>query len=153
MPLPSTRVVHSRWAEHHRPSATTSHVSRCQVWSAVDAGQDVGWSPDTGPGAATPGNRTLVYDGPCLIEPLSNNATQQADAAGQPTYEHPYQVTVDYLRRSTARISPGSRVQVTENVGDPQLVGMWLTVGDTRYSSYTWERVLTCDLDLSNQEA
>lgn len=148
MPLPGAQIIHPRWAAHYRPGVTTGHDSTCTVTSSP-AESGGGWSPTTGavPPTAAPG--AALYSGGCRIEAV-DRANVPVDAAGQPVAERPYTVALDH---DAPEILVGARVRVDACPDDPQLVGKILSVTDVQYGPPRWERVLLCDLDLSNQEA
>ena len=86
-PFPGTRVVHPRWAEHHRPTAVGTLTATCRITT----GGTGDWTPATGPTGGTP---TTVYEGPCSLTDTARS-TRPADAAGQSVAEHPYVVGID----------------------------------------------------------
>lgn len=148
MPFPSARVIHDLWAEHNRPVAEGAHNGKCIILPAGSAGSGGGWDPITGivPSSAveTP---SPLYRGTCMIQ-FAAAAPRTADAAGQATVEHPYLVSI----RHPTDVPVGARLHVTEFADDPELVGKVLTVADVQYGT-VWDRILSCDLDLTNQEA
>lgn len=144
MPFPSTRVVHPAWSQHHRPTAEGAQTATCTI---IGPGTGGGWDPVTGPTAGAAGQ--LLYDDTCAIE-AQVAAPDRSDAAGQATTEHPYLVSI---RHAAPDIPIGARVTVTACPDDAALVGKVLTVADVQYGSLQWDRVLMCDLDLTNQEA
>jgi len=139
MPLPGTRVIHARWAEHHRPAAVGTLTGTCTI--ATEAGSD--WTAESGATAGTP---TVHYTGTCSVS-KAQRAARQVDAAGQLINPAEYVVGID---PSAAAIPDGARVHV-DTCDDPRLVGLDLVVRATDYDSVTLERVLACDLDPTTQ--
>lgn len=140
MPLPSTKVIHPRWSDHHAPVPAGAMTATCTAY----IGGEGSWDPVNG---ATPGETTPLYVGPCRAQAL-NRSAGEADSAGQPVVEHPYLVVIN---RDAAELPIGTRVLIDTCPDDPQLVGKVLTVADITMGSLRWERDLLCDLDITNQ--
>jgi hypothetical protein len=142
-PLPSGRVIHPAWSEHHRPVVASTLTAACTITTTGTPGD---WDPTTGP---TPGTEDTLYpSGPCRIQAL-DNATGEADAAEQNVTVSLYLVVIPW---DAGPIVTGARVHVDTCSDDVQLEGMELTVQAVRHASLRWERDLICELDLSNQE-
>lgn len=133
-PLPNTRVIHSGWSEHHRPTASGSHTSECHITRPEGDGyldEDGTWHP--------PSTVTL-YTGECRITPASANARQVVVGEQRITVRR-YEVAVEW---DIPHVPIDAAVQIVQAY-DPGLVGMSLRVTDVRHASETFERVLSCE--------
>ncbi|MCV2395926.1 DUF6093 family protein [Actinotalea sp. M2MS4P-6] len=139
MPFPATRVIHTKWAAHHRPTAIATLTGTCTI--TTEAGSD--WTPEDGAVAGTP---TTHYTGLCSVSRAQRTA-RLTDAAGQTIAPTEYVVGID---PDAAAIPNGARVHV-DSCDDPRLTGLNLVVRTTAYDTVLLERVLGCDLDLANQ--
>lgn len=144
-PFPSTKVVHPRFAEHHAPVTEGAMTATCEV-AVHTAGT---WNPTDG---SVPGDKTVLYTGPCRVQALSNQPAD-SDAAGQPTTGHTYLIVLPMDQPTIPAGDAGAKVTVltVDTNGDAELVSRVLTVRDVKYSSLRWERDLTCTDDLTNQ--
>lgn len=132
MPLPGSCVIHVRWSEHHRPTATSTMTAECVITRAAAVGttaDDGTWSPPA---------RATVYAGACRIVP-SPARTELAAVIGERRiiYRH-YEIQIRY---DTAEIHTGDVLEVTAAI-DAGLVGLTLRIADATYSSEQWSRVL-----------
>lgn len=143
-PLPSTRVIHPRWASHHAPVAEGTMNATCTITNGAEGG---GWEPDTGPSEGTP---TQTYTGRCLVQ-YEQTLPRRADAADQPTSTRT--VLVALPAGSTGQ-EAGARVKITavDSNGPLELVGRTFTVQAVSPSSLGFQQNLTCWDDQSNQE-
>lgn len=134
MPLPNTKVIHTLWSEHHRPTATGTMSAVCEITRKGTAGVT------DADGTYTPAVRSTVHAGPCRVQALVTQ--QQIEIVGE-TQEtrHRYLVTIQY---DTAEIHVGDLVRLTASK-DAGLVGRQLRVTDAIYGSEQWERDLTCE--------
>lgn len=138
MPLPSTRVIPTGWADHHAPAAAGGMTATCQIRDP-DAVTETSFDRETGQTTATPA--APVYDGPCRVQALSRRE-QQVDAAGQAVTTPPYMVE---LPLDAPPVREGWPLHVTACPDDPQLVDRTFTVQQVVYGTQRWSRVLFCD--------
>lgn len=134
MPLPTTRVIHPRWSEHHRPTATGTQTAECIITSRTGTGTT---APD---GAYTPAAATTIYTGVCRLNALPRIEPPRAVGGAQETH-HRYRVAITY---DAADIPIGASVHITMAT-DARLIGREFRVTSVAYGSEQWERVLTCD--------
>jgi len=135
MPLPGTRVIHPRWSERHRPTASGTLTSTCVITRRTGAGT-------TGPtGTFTPAAAATIYTGPCRVV-VAQNTSERLLVRGDAEETHRrYQVSIRY---DADDLQVGDLVTITAAV-DPHLAGKGLRVIDVRYGSEQWERDLICD--------
>lgn len=146
--LPHTRVVHRDWERHHRPVSRSAMTSECVVDRPSST---AAW--DDAAGQSTYPNPERIYPtdglGACRIV-RGSSATSAGGAALVATVDAARPVSVaDYtvvLPTCTALVQVGDVVTITRNPGDPDLVGRELRVTDSARGGYTWERILTCEL-------
>ncbi|WP_141576125.1 DUF6093 family protein [Actinomadura sp. WMMA1423] len=117
MPLPTTRVFHPDWSQHHRPVATGTMTGECTITRGA----------------------TQVYAGPCRI--IADGSNEVAMIGDQKLLVVRYLVTVRY---DTDTVEVGDVVTVTAAV-DGGLVGRTLIVKQVRYGTQEWERDLYAD--------
>ncbi len=134
MPLPSTRPVHPRFSEHHRPSVTASMNAEVRITREGTAGV-------TGPdGTWTPPPRTVVYEGPARVSPRSTD--DRFTVAGERRIVlRDYVVAVHW---DAAEIRVDDLAEVL-SADDPQFPGAALRVADVQAGGVQWERVLVCE--------
>lgn len=144
-PLPSTAVVHPRWAAHHAPVAQGTMNASCRIELGSTGG---GWTPETG---TTPGTPTQTYTGRCRVS-YARTQPHQGDAADQLTTTS--NVTVA-LPAGSAEQQRGARVTITavDANGPAALVGRVLVVESVARPSLAVEQNLTCTDDQTNQGA
>lgn len=135
MPLSGSHVIHPRWSEHHRPTATSAMTAECIITRATGPGTT---APD---GTYTAAARTTIYTGVCRVvaRPVINEGVKVAGET-QETHRH-YQVSI---RHDTPEILIDDLVEVTVAV-DAGLAGKKLRVVDVAYGSEQWQRDLLCD--------
>lgn len=135
-PLPSTRVIHDRWSEHHQPTAQGAMTAACVITEAGTGTPT--FDPSTG--YTTPATPVQRYAGPCRVQgtfrPASVVATDQATATRR------YLVAIP---ASTAGIEQRMTVKITAAPKAPQLVGRFLTVQAVEYANEQFELDLLCD--------
>ena len=141
-PFATTRVIHPLWAEHHRAVVAGTLTGTCTISGPGTAGT---WTPTGGPG--TPAVPSPIHAGPCRVQATANQP-RTADAADQDVTTPLYLVVID---RDAPMIPVGSVVHIDTSPDDPTFAGMDLTVRSESHGTLTWERDLTCTLDLSNQ--
>lgn len=134
MPLPGTPVIHPRWNEHHRPTATATMTAECIITRQTNDGTT---APD---GTWTPGGSSTIYTGMCRVVPLIRPARIEIVGEAQETSRH-YQVAIRY---DAPEIGIGDLVDITLAV-DAGLVGRKLRVIDVTYGTEQWQRNLLCD--------
>lgn len=134
MPLAGSHVIHPRWSEHHRPTATGTMTGECIVTRQATAG-----TTDAG-GRFTSGSATTIYTGVCRVTPLIRPARVEVVGEAQETHRH-YQVAVRY---DTPEVQIGDLVDITIAV-DAGLAGRKLRVIDVTYGTEQWQRDLLCD--------
>lgn len=125
-----------------RDTVAATYTAAITVAGAATGG---GWDPDAGATPGTPG--APVYDGPARVQAVRNSA-QPRDAVGQSITVRPYKVALPW---DAPELPPGTRVTVTAHLTDTHVIGKVLTVTAGVYGDLGIERVLYCDLDLSNQ--
>lgn len=133
MPLPNTRVISSRWSEHHRPTATGTMTATCEITR-----RGTGGTTDAD-GTYTPGGPSTLYTGPCRVQALASRQEVVVVGEAQET-EHRYLVTIEF---DAAEVRIGDLVKVTA-AKDAGLVGRQLRVSDMAHGSEVWERDLFC---------
>lgn len=143
MPLPGTRVIHPRWAEHHRPVAEggmTATVSlRLPGATATGAFDD-----DTGNTPTAP--HAPYHTGPARIQAMSTRA-QEALAAEQQVTTLAYLVSVEWDAATGEQDVAAKHlvhVDAVDANGDPTLVGRDLVVQEVVHGSLVFERDLIC---------
>lgn len=134
MPLPGTKILHPRWSEHHRPTATASMDAECIITRPTGTG-----TTDSA-GTYTPATGTPIYTGVCRVVPMTRPPRVAVVGENQETHRH-YQVGV---RFDAPEILIDDLVAITVSA-DPRLGGKKLRVVDITYSSEQWQRNLICD--------
>lgn len=134
MPLPTGRVIHPAWSQHHRPTATGTMTATCTI---TGAGGDGTTDPD---GNWTPGTGDTLYEGPCRLQALTTNERIEVAGDTQTTMRR-YLVSISY---DADRIENGATITITTAV-DAEAVGMTLRVVDVRYGSEQWQRDLIAE--------
>lgn len=137
MPLPGTRVIHPRWSERHRPTATSAMTSTCVITRAASTGEGAVTAAD---GTWTPGQRTTIYTGPCRVVPETSNEERIPTQDMQVTRRR-YAVMI---RWDGDAFQIGDQIQITE-AADPQLAGKAFRVVDVTYGSEQWQRNLLAE--------
>lgn len=134
MPLPNTHVIHPRWSDHHRPTATGTMTADCVITRKGGAGT-------TGPdGTWTPDPATTLYDGVCRIVALPTNERIEVVGEEQVTSRR-YQVSVEH---DIGEVFLGDLVSITASK-DQGLVGKKLRVIDVQFGSEQWQRDLIAE--------
>lgn len=134
MPLPTTRVIHARFSEHHRPTATGAMLATCTITREATKGT-------TGPdGTWTPPSRTTVYTGPARISPRTSEQ-RNVVAGDRRVVLREYIVAIQW---DAVTIRIDDLVEVTD-ADDPLLSGTGLRVSDVQMGDQQWERVLVCE--------
>lgn len=134
MPLENTHVLHPRWSEHHRPTATGTMSAACEITRRATGG-----TTDAS-GTYTPTSPTTIHTGPCRVQAVPTQRQVIVVGEAQET-RHRYLVTIRY---DAATIHVGDLVLITESV-DAGLVGRRLRVVNVSYGSEQWERDLNCE--------
>lgn len=136
MPLggAGSHVIHPRWSEHHRPTATGTMTADC-VMTREGTGGTTG--PD---GTWTPAPTTTLYTGPCRIVALPTTERIEVVGDAQETTRR-YQVSVEY---DVAEVAIRDLVRITA-AKDAHLVGKQFRVIDIRYGSEQWQRDLIAE--------
>lgn len=138
MPLPKSSVIPAGWSDHHRPTATSTMTSVCDV---TRAGTGEGtYNPGTGQ-TTPPAGTTVQLDVPCRIQAEIRDYV--VDAGDEPVSFHRYLVTLPY---DVAQVLVDDLVTVTASE-DAQLVGKSLRVRDVLFGSLQWERDLRCEMN------
>lgn len=143
MPLPSTRVIHPEWAEHHRPVAEGGMTATCSL--RLPGGTATGDFDDEA--GNTPAESNAPYhSGPCRIQAMSTRA-QEALAAEQEVTSLAYLVTVEWDAGTPEQDIEAKHLVHIDSVddnGDPTLVGKDLVVRSVVHGSLVFERDLIC---------
>lgn len=134
MPRPGSRVVHPRFEEHLRPTATGTMTADAVI------------TRDAGPGVFDPITRktvqlpdATVYTGPARVQTMLR-LNQPVQFGGQQVNLHRYQVSIEW----TGVIRVDDTVTFTA-ASDPSLVGRRMRVLDVVVSSLELQRDLTCE--------
>ena len=142
--LPNTRVIPAAWETHHRPVSADAMPDEC----TVDRGSSTATWDDTAGRSVYP-TPDRIYptdgDGRCRIV-LGGAGTVPA---GTTTAGDRAVTLSDYtvvLPTCAALVQVGDIVTVVRCPGDPDLVGKKLRVKTATRGSYTWERLLSCEL-------
>lgn len=144
MPLPSTRVIHARYAAHHRPTVAGTFNAECVITMPPAAAGT--WSSTTG--AVTETDAVVLFEGPCRIQ-AEPATTGQADAAGQSVTARRYDVQLDCDVDIPAG-EDGALLTITTCEQDLLLAGRGMRVVELQVGSVRWARFLTVRDDLSN---
>lgn len=126
-------VIHPRWSEHHRPTATGTMTATCVISYRTGSGTTAS------DGTWTPGATETLYTGPCRVLAVTTHERVLVVGETQDTRRR-YQVSI---RHDAPETPVGALVAITESV-DPQLVGKKLRVSDITLGSEVWERDLIC---------
>ena len=138
-PLPGTRVIPERWAERHRPTATRTMTTPCQVARISD-----GPAPYPKPPGWT-GER-VIHDTLCRAQELKREGG--GTPGEQPTTERQYLVAVPHV---SAEGVPLPELRAGER-GDVVLVlGRRLRITSVLFGSHEFERDLICTDNLTQQ--
>ncbi|MET9339273.1 DUF6093 family protein [Nonomuraea sp. NPDC003804] len=140
MPLAGHGPVPARWSEHHRPVASGTHTATCAIRRQTGEGgidDDGVWHPPT---------FTVVYTGPCRIIPQPTDARIVVSGEQQVSLRS-YDVAIEW---DAANVFEGDHLTVTSGQ-DPRIAGLELLVTDVRLSGETWERVLACQANLTEE--
>jgi hypothetical protein len=142
MPLPGSRVIHPRFSEHHRPTATSAMAATVTITRPTGGGT-------TGPdGTWTSAAATAVYAGPARISPRPTD--QRHIVVGERRI-----VLRDYVvavRWDAAQVDVDDLVTVG-TADDPRLPGTALRVKDVQMGDQEWERILICEENITEAGA
>lgn len=138
MPLPNTRVIPTRWDEHHRPVAggaqtSTGRVRRYSsegVWNETTGKTDYPPPTDIYGTEAEPATMRIVRDG-----------VEETRQIGERTVVVRSYIVA--LPADAPEITIRDEVLVS-TASDPHLADKKLWVHDVRYGSQVWERDLVC---------
>lgn len=134
MPRPGSRVVHPRFEEHVRPTATGTMTATVTI--TRDGGPGV-FDPATRKTAQLPDAR--VYAGPARVQTMLR-VNQPVEFGGQQVSLHRYQVSVEW----SGVVRVDDTVTFTA-ASDPALVGRRMRVLDVVLSSLELQRDLICE--------
>jgi hypothetical protein len=140
MPLPGARVVPANWGEHHGQVSENAMEATVSVILGVTTPDD--WQSDGEPIYGYQGTARLVY---------ATTQGNDADAADQDIWTHGATIV---LPRQAGGVPAGKQIRVDtiNSLNAPtELVGRVLTIRTSSYSSYTFEQILSCVDDQSNQ--
>jgi hypothetical protein len=142
--LPNTRVIPLGWDAHHRPVSADAMPDACTVTRPTS---DPAWDDAAGRSIYPPSAEIYPVDGDgrCRIT-LGGTGTMPSGAvvAGDRAVTQSDYTVV--LPTCTALIQVGDIVTVTCCPDDPDLVGQKLRVKNAIRGTYTWERILACEL-------
>jgi hypothetical protein len=134
MPRPGSRVVHARFEEHVRPTATGTMTAVVSI------------TRDGGPGVFDPVTRktaqmpdTVVYAGVARVQTMLR-INQPVEFGGQQVSLHRYQVSVEW----SGVVRVDDTITFTAAT-DPVLVGRRMRVLDVVLSSLELQRDLICE--------
>lgn len=142
--LRNTRVIPHGWDDHHRPVSADAMPDVCTVTRPTSTAE---W--DDVAGRSVYPTPPQIYpddgDGRCRIT-LGGTGTMPSGAvvAGDRVVTQSDYTVV--LPTCTALIQIGDIVAVVCCPDDPDLVGRKLRVKNAIRGSYTWERILACEL-------
>ncbi|MDG4792008.1 DUF6093 family protein [Micromonospora sp. WMMD1102] len=140
--LRATHVVPGAWQHHHRPVSDDGMPDECLIVRPTSSGR--AWNDTTGRSEyPTP---PTVYDGPCR---LTRGGTGSMPAGTQVTVGRATTLS-DYtlvIRTDSDLVQVGDIAEMRQCGGDPGLVGQRLRVKNALRGSYTWERLLSCELE------
>ena len=144
MPLPSTRMIHTRWSEHHQPAVTTSFNAAVTITDPTRTTSGV-FDPDTGTwgppvphviaGGPDDTNPDWQQGVPCRIQRMRSD--QDVDQAGQ---NIPPRLYLIQLPADVPDIEVGHTATVTTAANDTHLVGEDLVATDIQHGSERFTR-------------
>jgi hypothetical protein len=140
MPLAGHRPVPARWSEHHRPVASGTHTAACTLQRQTGDGfldEDGVWHPPT---------FTALYTGPCRVIPQAGEARIVVSGERQVSLRS-YEVAIEW---DAAEVQEDDLLTITSG-HDPHIAGLELIVTDVRLSGETWERVLVCQQNMTEE--
>lgn len=135
--LRNTRVIHRHWESHHYPVAEGQMTAECVITREGHAA-----SFDEVSGRSIRPTATTVYDNECRVQRSIDPPGNTASADRQVAIAE-YVVTIPV---GSGLVRIGDLVKVTACTGDPDLVGLTLTVTNVRRGSLTWQRDLVCQM-------
>ena len=138
-PLRGTRIIHSRFEQHHRPALDTQYTAECRITTPPSAGVF-----DEASGRTVYPDPELVYDGPCKLGRSSNPAGTRV--AGDRTVTIAEYVLSLPKDAADAAVPVHAVVTMTRSPQNADLVGQVLTVTNPRFGSITWQRDIVCEL-------
>jgi hypothetical protein len=131
-------VVHARWSEHHRPTATGAMTAECVITRAATTGPGSTTADD---GTWTPATPDTIYTGPCRVTSPPFTREQVVPAGQAQQTERRYGVFVEW---DADEFLVDDQVEIL-SARDPLLPGKVFRVTDVAYGSEQWQRNLTCE--------
>lgn len=145
MPLPSTRVIHPRWAAHHQPITEDAMNATVTITHGATGGD---WSFEDG---EQPGEAIVTYTGAARVVYVPTQA-RDADAVGQEITTR--RVVLGIPREVELQVRTAVVVVDAVDANGPSwLAGRKLVVQSVGGSSLAWEQLLDCLDDAANQPA
>lgn len=144
-PLPTTRIVHPRWATHHGRAVEGFLRASCRV-RRPGVGEGT-FNPSTG--NVEPPTPTLVYEGACDAQVIMGGS-QSIEVGDDKLAVRQYRVV---LPRSAPPVVPGEGkdwVEFTDSPDDPQLVSevRRMSILSVQFGTWTnWQRDLICQVE------
>lgn len=145
MPLKNSHVIHPRWEQHHRPVSADALPAECVInrYTSERAWNDVAGRSEYGPGMKVYPETGL---GVCR---LTRGGTGSMPAgtvvvAGRATTLSDYTLVIPTC---SDLVQVNDIATVLRCDGDPDLVGKRLRIKNVLRGSYTWERLLSCELE------
>jgi hypothetical protein len=132
MPLPSGRVIHPAWSQHHRSTATGTMTAACTITRRTGTGTT---SPD---GTYTPPAPATIYTGPCRVTAPPFSREQRLTGEEAQITTRRYSVFVEW---DAAEFQVGDLITITSSV-DLRLVGKAFRLIDILHGSEQWQRNL-----------
>jgi hypothetical protein len=140
--LPATHVIDHNWQYHHRPVSNDGMPGECVIVRPTSAGR--AWNDTTGRSEYV--SPPTLYDGPCR---LTRGGTGSMPAGTQVTAGRATTLS-DYtlvIPTGSDLVQVGDIAEIRQCDGDPELVGQRLKVKNALRGTYTWERMLSCELE------
>ena len=132
MPLPTGRVIHPAWSQHHRPVATGTMTAECAITRRTGTGST---APD---GTYTPPTSATIYTGPCRVTAPPFSREQLLTGEEAQLTRRRYSVFVEW---DADEFHVGDLITITA-ANDPLLAGKAFRLVDILHGSEQWQRNL-----------
>lgn len=151
MPLPgrgglrASHVVPPQWQYHHRPVSNDAMPDECVI---VRHTSERTWNDAEGRSEYSPSTQVYPETGPGVCR-LTRGGTGsmpvgQVVVAGRATTLSDYTLVIPTC---SDLVQVGDIATMLRSDGYPNLVGRKLRVKNVLFGSYTWERLLSCELE------
>ena len=143
--LRNTRVVPLGWDAHHRPVSADAMPDECVITRHTS---ERSWNDTTGRSEYGPGVQIYPVDGRGACR-LTRGGTGSMPVgavvvAGRSTTLSDYTLVIPTC---SELVQVGDIATVVRSDDDPDLVGRRLKVKNAVRGTYTWERLLSCELE------